>query len=67
MWRSICEQMNELTAIKTYTITELRTVSADDRHAVRDEVLRRHAIAARKLAKIQKEVAELEKLAKEVM
>jgi hypothetical protein len=60
-------EMNELTGIKTYTVTELRTVAADDRHAVRDEVLRRHTIAARKLAKLQKEVAELETLAKEVM
>jgi len=57
----------ELAGIKKYTVTELRTVAADDRHAVRDEALRRHELAAKKLAKLQKEVAELETLLKEVM
>lgn len=59
--------MNELAGIKTYSVNELRTVATDDRYVVRDEVIRRHAIAAKKLAKLQKEVAELEALAKEVM
>ena len=60
-------EMNELTGIKTYSVIELRTVAADDRHAVRDEAMRRHNLAAKKLAKLQKEVAELETLLKEVM
>ena len=58
---------SNLTGIKTYTVSELRAVAVDDRHSVRDEVLRRHSIATRKLAKLQKQVAELETLAKEVM
>ena len=60
-------KINELAGIKTYSVNELRSVAADDRHAVRDEAIRRHNIAAKKLAKLQKEVAELELLCKEVM
>jgi hypothetical protein len=59
--------INELAGIKTYTVNELRMVASDDRHAVRDEAMRRHSIAAKKFAKLQKEVAELETLLKEVM
>ena len=60
-------ELNELAGIKTYTVTELRAVAADDRHAVRDEAIRRHNLAAKKLANLQKQVAELETLVKEVM
>jgi len=60
-------EMSNTAGIKTYSVAELRSISADDRHAVRDEVIRRHTIAAKKLSKLQKEVAELELLAKEVM
>ena len=58
---------NELAGIKTYSVNELRSVAADERHAVRDEAMRRHNLAAKKLAKLQKEVAELETLLKEVL
>jgi len=54
---------NEMNELKTYSVSELR-FAADD---VRDEALRRHNLAAKKLAKLQKEVAELETLLKEVM
>ncbi len=58
---------SELSGMRKYLIAELKAVSVDDRHAVRDEAMRRHAIAANKLAKLNKEVSDLETLIKEVI
>lgn len=54
-------------SIRKYTISELHSIALEDRHAVRDEVLRRHEKAARQLAKAQKLVEQLEALAKIVL
>ncbi len=54
-------------SIKNYAITELYAISSTDRHAVRDEALRRHALVAARFLKAKKEMESLDLLLKEVM
>lgn len=61
------EAMKSLAGIKTYSISELFALTGEDRHAVRDEAMRRHALAARRLATAQREITALENLLKEAV
>ena len=60
-------ETSNLKGIKNYSVVELRSVAADDRHAVRDEAMRRHNLVAKRFSKLQKELAELEALLKDVI
>ena len=60
---------NDLAGIQSYSIAELYSVAPDDRHAVRDEVVRRcdilaakHRTAARKVEKLLAEMKKLSEL-----
>ncbi len=57
----------DLVNIKRYTLAELNQVAAQERHAVRDEALRRHALAVKRLQKDKAEVEQLEELLKRVI
>lgn len=57
---------NELAGIKKYTLSELRSLPPEDRHAVRDEALRRHAAAVKKYAQWKNVMEELEELISKV-
>lgn len=65
---------DELAQVHKYTVTDLRNAIDMDRHAVRDEVLRRHALAVHRLELSQRETArrlkvvqDLDALAKECL
>jgi len=60
-------ETSNIEGIKNYSVAELRSVSAGDRHAVRDEAMRRHNNVAKRFSKLQKELAELEALLKDVI
>ena len=54
--------MKTTDSIKEYGIPELHSIIPDDPHAVLSEALRRHALAAKKFIKAQKELLALETL-----
>lgn len=53
--------MKSTDGIASYGLPELFAIIPEDRHAVRDECLRRNAVLAKKLAKLNAQLAKLNK------
>jgi len=53
--------MNTTDGIASYGLPELFAIIPEDRHAVRDECLRRNAVLAKKLAKLNAQLVKLNK------